>query len=81
MADLPIRVILADDHAIVLNGLQRLFDSEADFAVVECCREGEDALRAVRDRGADVLVLDLSAREVTPDAAAASLRPVWAALL
>jgi DNA-binding NarL/FixJ family response regulator len=55
----PIRVILADDHAIVLNGLRRLFDSEADFAVVECCRDGDEALQAMRSQGADVLVLDM----------------------
>jgi DNA-binding NarL/FixJ family response regulator len=55
----PIRVILADDHAIVLKGLQRLFDGEADFTVVECCRDGDQALQAVRSQPADVLILDV----------------------
>jgi DNA-binding NarL/FixJ family response regulator len=54
-----IRVVLADDHAIVLSGLQRLFDSDPDFTVVECCREGDQALNAVRTHAPDVLVLDL----------------------
>lgn len=59
MTPSPIRVILADDHAIVLNGLQRLFDSQPDFTVVDCCRDADQALAAVRTRGADVLILDL----------------------
>ena len=56
---MPIRVILADDHGIVLNGLKRLFDSDGDFAVIACCRDGDEALRAVHGQDADVLVLDM----------------------
>jgi DNA-binding NarL/FixJ family response regulator len=56
----PIRVILADDHAIVLNGLKRLFDSDSGFAVIACCRDGDEAVRAVQSQDADVLVLDMA---------------------
>jgi DNA-binding NarL/FixJ family response regulator len=56
---MPIRVVLADDHAIVLNGLKRLFDSDSGFSVVECCRDGDEALRAARAQAPDVLVLDM----------------------
>jgi DNA-binding NarL/FixJ family response regulator len=61
----PIRVILADDHAIVLSGLQRLFDSHPDFSVVECCRNAAQALAAVRSHEPDVLVLDMRMPERT----------------
>ncbi len=54
-----IRLVLADDHAIVLHGLKRLFESHHGFEVVGCCRDGEEALNAVRADGCDVLVLDL----------------------
>lgn len=54
----PIRVILADDHAIVLKGLQRLF-SDGGFEVVRCCRDADEALSAVRSEDPDVLVLDM----------------------
>ena len=57
---MSIRVILADDHAIVLNGLKRLFDSDGDFAVIACCRDGDEAVRAVQSQDADVLVLDMA---------------------
>src|SRR5229473_952617 len=54
-----IRLILADDHSIVLDGLRRLFESQPDFEVVCCCADGESALQAVRTHPVDVLVLDL----------------------
>jgi DNA-binding NarL/FixJ family response regulator len=59
MAAAPIRLILADDHSIVLDGLRRLFESQPDFTVVSCCADGESALQAVRTQPTDVLVLDL----------------------
>jgi DNA-binding NarL/FixJ family response regulator len=59
MPDAPIRLILADDHPIVLHGLQQLFERHRDFRVVACCVTGEAALEAVRRQPADVLVLDL----------------------
>ena len=43
-----IRLILADDHSIVLDGLRRLFESEPDFEVVATCADGVAALEAVR---------------------------------
>ena len=62
---MPIRVILADDHAIVLSGLQRLFDGHDDFTVVATCRNGAEALAAARTLAADVLVLDLRMPDLT----------------
>jgi DNA-binding NarL/FixJ family response regulator len=54
-----IRVVLVDDHPIVLHGLQQLFSRQTDFEVVRCCRDGASALEAVRMERPDVLVLDL----------------------
>src|SRR5260221_9056542 len=56
---MPIRVVLADDHPIVLNGLQQLFQRYDDLTVVASCPNGEAALEAVRRERPDVLVLDL----------------------
>jgi DNA-binding NarL/FixJ family response regulator len=57
-----IRVLLADDHAIVLEGLQRLIAETADITVVGAATDGRRALQlALRgDLAWDVLVLDLS---------------------
>lgn len=54
-----IRIVLADDHPIVLDGLQRLFQSQGDFDVVSCCATGDEALDVIRHDGVDVLVVDL----------------------
>jgi DNA-binding NarL/FixJ family response regulator len=54
-----IRIVLADDHPIVLDGLQRLFQSQGDFDVVSCCSTGDEALDVIRHDGVDVLVVDL----------------------
>jgi len=59
MPETQIRIIVADDHPIVLRGLEQLFRSESGFEVVACCRDGADALAAVRRGGVDILVLDL----------------------
>ena len=56
---MPIRVIVADDHPIVLEGLAQLFNIEKDFKVVEQCSSGAQALDAVLRLKPDVLVLDV----------------------
>jgi len=54
-----IRIVLADDHPIVLHGLQQLFERQPDFDVLACCGDGTSALQAVAEHHPDVLVLDL----------------------
>ena len=56
---MTIRLVLADDHPIVLDGLEQLFLLEKDCEVVARARNGDEALRAVRQFQPDVLVLDL----------------------
>lgn len=56
---MAIQVVLADDHPIVLDGLERLFGLHPDIAIRARCLNADDALRAVRAYSPDVLVLDL----------------------
>ena len=56
---MPIRLVLADDHPVVLRGLDEVFSSEGDLAVVACCQTTAEAIDAVRQHRPDVLVLDL----------------------
>lgn len=72
--DKPIRVALADDHPIVLDGLEGLFRLEPDFAVVARCRDGEEVLDALREHRPDLLVLDLRMPKVDGLAVLAALR-------
>jgi DNA-binding NarL/FixJ family response regulator len=57
-----IRLVITDDHAIVLKGLPALFGAEPDLAVVADCTTGEQTIEAVRKHRPDVLVLDLRMR-------------------
>jgi DNA-binding NarL/FixJ family response regulator len=56
---MAIRLVLADDHPLILDALQSLFKLEKDFEVVACCRDGVEAVHAVREHGPDILVLDV----------------------
>lgn len=56
---MPIRLVLADDHPLVLKGLELLFSTQPDFTVLAYCVSGEQALQAVRQHQPDILVLDL----------------------
>lgn len=55
-----IRVVVADDHAIVRAGLRALLDAEADVQVVAEAGDGREALAAVEKHHPDVLLVDLS---------------------
>ncbi len=55
-----IRVVLADDHAIVREGLKGLLGRVADFQVVGEAADGAQVLQRVREAEFDLLVLDLS---------------------
>jgi DNA-binding NarL/FixJ family response regulator len=55
-----IRLVLADDHPIVLDGLEQLFAMEGDLEVVARANSAEGALRALEEFRPDVLVLDLA---------------------
>jgi DNA-binding NarL/FixJ family response regulator len=57
-----IRLVLVDDHPVVLAGLEKLFELEPDFEVVGRCTSGEEGIRTIQQQKPDVVVLDLSMR-------------------
>lgn len=58
------RIILADDHELVLEGLRSLVDSEPDMRVIATATNGRQVLDAVRADPPDVVVLDLEMGEM-----------------
>jgi two-component system response regulator NreC len=60
MGDDVIKIVLADDHAVVRKGLRLLLDGEEGFEVVAEAGTAEDAMRYVRAHRPAVLVLDLN---------------------
>jgi DNA-binding NarL/FixJ family response regulator len=59
-----IRIVLADDHPIVLDGLRNLIRAERDFELVGEAASGLSALKIIRERRPDVAVLDISMPEL-----------------
>jgi two-component system, NarL family, response regulator LiaR len=54
-----IRVLIADDHAVVRQGLRTFLDLQADIDVVDEAADGAAALEAVERHGPDVALMDL----------------------
>lgn len=59
-----IRVLIADDHAVVVEGLRRVLSAEPDMEVVAVAENGSAALEKTRDLKPDVVLLDLSMPEM-----------------
>jgi len=58
------RIVLADDHPIVLDGLRNLIRAEADFELVGEATSGLAALKIIREQRPDIAVLDISMPEL-----------------
>lgn len=55
-----IRLMIADDHAIVREGLKQLFVLAADISVVGAATSGAEVLEALHHNAADLLLLDMT---------------------
>ena len=55
-----IRIVVADDHTIVREGLKQLLSAPADLCVVGEAQDGHQVMQRVRELEFDVLLLDMS---------------------
>jgi two-component system, NarL family, nitrate/nitrite response regulator NarL len=74
MADEIVRVLLAEDHPVYLEGLSAAIGGAPDLELAVVCEDGARALEGIRDARPDVAVLDLrlpilTAREVLQELA------------
>jgi DNA-binding NarL/FixJ family response regulator len=59
-----IRVLIADDHAVVAEGLKSLIEAQSDMQVVAIAADGREAVRRTEELQPDVLLMDLSMPEL-----------------
>src|ERR1043165_9903556 len=76
MADAPpkIRVVLADDHALVRAGMHSLLSTMANVQVVGEAASGEEALELAAREQPDVVLMDIAMKGITGLDAAARMR-------
>ncbi|MFE0402200.1 response regulator [Streptomyces nigra] len=82
---MPIRVLLADDQALLRSAFRVLVDSEPDMEVVGEASDGEEAVRLAKQERADVVLMDIrmpgtdglaATRMISADPALAHVRVV-----
>lgn len=57
---MSLRILIADDHTIVREGLRSLLEKETDLTVVAGAGSGAEALQLSRDHHPDVILMDIS---------------------
>lgn len=63
MQEGKIKLLIADDHAILRQGLQRILDAESDMEVVGQAATGTDAVRRAKQLKPDIVIMDISMPE------------------
>jgi DNA-binding NarL/FixJ family response regulator len=61
---MTIRIIIADDHGVVAEGLKHVVEAQPDMQVVSLAVDGREAVRQARDLQPDVVLMDLSMPEL-----------------
>jgi DNA-binding NarL/FixJ family response regulator len=56
---MPIRILIADDHEVVRDGVRALLEKQADMAVVGEAADGREAAELAEDLHPDVIVMDV----------------------
>jgi DNA-binding NarL/FixJ family response regulator len=60
-----IRVLLADDHVLVRQGIRQFLEDEGDIEVVAEANDGAEAIRLIQEHQPEVVVLDIRMPEMT----------------
>lgn len=71
---MPVRVLLADDHGVVRQGLRRIIESRSDLEVVAEASSGVEAVQMAQDHHPDVIVMDVGMKNLNGLEALAQIR-------
>jgi DNA-binding NarL/FixJ family response regulator len=61
---MTIRILIADDHAVVAEGLKHLIEAQQDLQVVAIVGDGREAVRIAKESQPHVVLMDLSMPEL-----------------
>lgn len=73
---MPIKILIADDHALLRQGIKNVLELEPDLAVVGEAADGEETIRKVAELAPDILLLDINMPKKTGLDVTRSLRDV-----
>ena len=69
LADMTIRILIADDHGVVAEGMRSLIQAQADMEVIACVQDGREAVRWTMETSPDVVLMDNAMPELNGTAA------------
>jgi len=75
-----IKIIIADDHAVVREGTRALLEKEEDMEVVGEASDGEEALRIIEKKHPDVAILDISMPKLSGIEVTRRIKPLFPSL-
>ncbi|GGG51696.1 DNA-binding response regulator [Croceivirga lutea] len=65
LSNIKIRVVIVDDHPLVIEGLKSLLKGHKDIKVEACCTTGNEALEFLKQHQADIVLLDINLPDVS----------------
>lgn len=77
---MPIRIVIADDHALLRQGIKNVLSLEPDFEVVGEAADGDEAISKVESLKPDILLLDINMPRMTGLEVAKRLKAAKAAV-
>jgi NarL family two-component system response regulator LiaR len=75
-----IKILIADDHAVVREGTRQILEQEADMDVVAEAADGEEAVRLAGSSGPDVAIIDIAMPRVDGIAATKQIKALYPAI-
>ena len=68
------KILIADDHDVVAEGLRHVIEAQADMQVIACVANGNEAVRCAIDSGPDIIVMDYAMPELNGTEATRMIR-------
>jgi NarL family two-component system response regulator LiaR len=75
-----IKIIIADDHAVVREGTRALLEREEDMEVVGEASDGEEAIKLIEKKQPDVAILDISMPKLSGIEVTRRIKPLFPSL-